>query len=95
MKMLIKSNIGTNCIPPLVNTVNHQNLDDVVYEDYNKCDFSINILAYEENVLLPGFDPKTSSIIDNIEVKTQDIVEILKILDPYKAVGSDKIGHKS
>jgi hypothetical protein len=31
MKMLIKSNKGSNCIPPLRNSINDENFDDIVY----------------------------------------------------------------
>ena len=31
MKMLIKSNKGNNCIPPLRNSINDENFDDIVY----------------------------------------------------------------
>jgi hypothetical protein len=38
MKMLIKSNKGSNCIPPLKNSINDENFDDIVYGDEDKCD---------------------------------------------------------
>jgi hypothetical protein len=31
MKMLIKSNKGNNCIPPLRNTISDEHLDEMVY----------------------------------------------------------------
>jgi hypothetical protein len=36
--MLIKSNKGSNCIPPLRNSINDENFDDIVYGDEDKCD---------------------------------------------------------
>jgi hypothetical protein len=33
MKMLIKSNKGSTCIPPLLNSINDENFDYIVYED--------------------------------------------------------------
>ena len=33
MKMLIKSNKKSNCIPPLRNTINDEHLDEMVYDD--------------------------------------------------------------
>ena len=61
MKMLIKSNKGSNCIPPLRNSINAENFDDVVYGDEDKCDllnkyFSLISKLKEENVPLPDFD---------------------------------------
>ena len=38
MKMLIKSNKGSNCIPPLRNSINDENFDDIVYGDEDNCD---------------------------------------------------------
>ena len=43
---------------------------------------------------LPDFDIKTNSVINKIFVTISEIVDILKIIDPYKASGSDKISHK-
>jgi hypothetical protein len=36
MKMLIKSNKGSNCIP-LRNSINDENFDDIVHGDEDKC----------------------------------------------------------
>ena len=38
MKMLIKSNKESNCIPPLKNIINDHNLDNMVYDDIDKCE---------------------------------------------------------
>jgi hypothetical protein len=38
MKMLIKSNKGSNCIPPVRNLINDENFDDIVYGDEDKYD---------------------------------------------------------
>jgi hypothetical protein len=58
MKMLIKSNKGSNCIAPLRNSINDENFDDIVYGDEDKCDlinkyFSLISKLEEENVPLP------------------------------------------
>ena len=99
MKMLIKSNKGNNCIPPLRNSINDGNFDDIVYGDEDKCDllnkyFSLISKLEEENVPLPDFDIKTNNVINEIFVTISEIVDILKIIDPYKASGTDKISHK-
>jgi hypothetical protein len=56
MKMLIKSSKGSNCIPPLRNSINDANMNDIVYGDEDKCDllnayFSLISKLEEENVL--------------------------------------------
>ena len=48
----------------------------------------------EENVPLPDFDIKTNNVINEIFVTISEIVDTLKIIDPYKASGPDKISHK-
>jgi hypothetical protein len=39
----------------------------------------------EENVPLPDFDIKTNNVINEIFVTISEIVDILKIIDSYKA----------
>ena len=99
MKMFIKSNKESNCIPRLRNSINEENFDDIVYGDEDKCDllnkyFSLISKLDEENVPLPHFDAKTNNVINEIFVNISEIVDILKIIDPYKASGPDKISHK-
>ena len=96
MKMLIKSNKGNNCIPPLRNSINDENFDDIVYGVEDKCDllnkyFSLISKLEEENVPLPDFDIKTNNVINEIFVTISAIVDILKIIDPYKASGPHKM----
>jgi hypothetical protein len=45
-------------------------------------------------VPLPDFDIKTNNVINEIFVTISEIVDILKIIYPYKASGPDKISHK-
>jgi hypothetical protein len=99
MKMLIKSNKGSNCIPPLKYSMNDENFDDIVYGDEDKCDllnkyFSLISKLEEENMPLPDFDIKTNNVINEIFVTISEIVDILKIINPNKASGPDKISHK-
>jgi hypothetical protein len=54
MKMHIKSNNRSNCIPPLRNSINDENFDDIVYGDEDTCDFlnkyfSLILKLEEEN----------------------------------------------
>jgi hypothetical protein len=51
-------NKGNNCIPPLRNSINDENFDDIVYGDEDKCDllnkyFSLISKLEEENVPVP------------------------------------------
>jgi hypothetical protein len=68
MKMLIKSNKGSNCIPPLRNTINDEHLDEMVYDDDKKCEqlnkyFSSVSKLEEENIPVPPFESKTNDSI--------------------------------
>jgi tetrahydromethanopterin S-methyltransferase subunit C len=56
--------------------------------------FIIFQYVFEENVSLPDFDIKTNNVINEIFVTISEIVDILKIIDPYKAFGPDEISHK-
>jgi hypothetical protein len=63
MKMLIKSNKGSNCIPPLRNTINDEHLDEMVYDDDKKCEllnkyFSLVSKLEEDNIPVPPFESK-------------------------------------
>jgi hypothetical protein len=99
MKMLIKSIKGSNCIPSLRNSMNDENFDDIVYWDADQCDllnkyFSLISKLEEENVPLSDFDITTNNVINEVFVTISKIVDILKIIDPSKASGPDKISHK-
>ena len=97
--MHIKSNNGSNCIPPLRNSINDENFDDIVYGDEDTCDFlnkyfSLILKLEEENVPLADFDIKTNKVINEVFVTISEFVDILKIINPNKASGPDKISHK-
>ena len=99
MKMLIKSNKRNYGIPPLRNSINDQNINDIAYDDSDKCELlnkyfsSISKLG-DENVTLPQFDSKTNNIIQEIHITENEIIDVIQILDPSKATGPDKISHK-
>ena len=97
--MLIKSNKGSNCIPPLRNTINDEHLDEMVYDDDKKCEllnkyFSLVSKLEEENIPVPPFESKTNDSITDIFVTASEIVDFIQILDLKKASGPDKISHK-
>ena len=43
---------------------------------------------------LPDFDLRTNNVTNEDFVTISEIVDILRIIDPSKASGPDKIGHK-
>ena len=43
---------------------------------------------------LPDFDIRTNNVTNEVFVTISDIVDILRIIDPSKASGPDKISHK-
>jgi hypothetical protein len=69
MKMLIKSNKGSNCIPPLRNSINDENFDDIVYGDEDKC---FNILW----LILSGPEALYESIIFKISTISLIVTKI-------------------
>ena len=43
---------------------------------------------------LPDFDIRTNNVTNEVFVTISEIVDILRIIDPSKASGPDKISHK-
>jgi hypothetical protein len=98
MKMLIKSNKGSNCIPPLRSTINDEHLDEMVYDDDKKFEllnkyFSLVSKLEEENIPVSPYESKTNDSITDIFVTASEIVDFIQILDLKKASGPDKISH--
>ena len=88
MKMLIKSNKGSNCIPPLRNTISDEHLDEMVYDNDKKCEllnkyFSLVSKLEEENIPVP---PLKVKLMTDIFVTASEIVDIIQILDLKKSV---------
>jgi hypothetical protein len=87
---------GSSCIPPLRNSINEENFDDIVYGDEDKCDllnkyFSLISKLEEKNVPLPDFDTKTNNAINEIFVTISEIVDILKLLIHTKLLDPTKL----
>jgi hypothetical protein len=66
MKMLIKSNKGSNRVTPLRNTINDEHLDAMVYDDDKKCEllnkyFSLVFKLEEENIPVPPLKVKLNT----------------------------------
>ena len=94
--MLIISNKGNNSISPIQNTLNDKHFDDIVYDDSDKCEllnkyFTLISKLKEENKELPEFEKRTDNIISDIQIRENEIEDILHTLDPNKASGPDRI----
>jgi hypothetical protein len=48
----------------------------------------------DDDIPLPDFDDRGSNTLTNINVVAQDIIDIISLLDPNKAVGPDRISNK-
>ena len=48
----------------------------------------------DDNKPLPEFDDRRINTITNIVVTDQDIIDVISLLDPDKAVGPDRISNK-
>ena len=91
--MLIKSNKVNDSIPPIQNTLNGKHFDDIVYDDSDKCEllnnyFTLISILNDENKELPEFDNRTDNIISDIQIRENEIKDILHTLDPKKSVRS-------
>ena len=99
MKMLIKSNKGCSNIPPLQNIIQDEGLEEIVYGDDENCEllnkyFSFISSLKDANVPLPDIELKTDNFLRDIVITTEEIVDVIKIINPNKASGPDIISHK-
>ena len=97
--MLIKSNKGCSNIPPLQNIIQDEGLEEVVYEEDEKREllnkyFSFISSLEDSKVPLPDIELKTDNFLRDIVITTEEIVDIIKIINPNKASGPDIISHK-
>jgi hypothetical protein len=77
----------------LQNTLNDKHFDDIVYDDSDKCEllnkyFTLISKLKEENKELPEFEKRTGNIISDIQIRENEIEDILHTLDPKKSVRS-------
>jgi hypothetical protein len=84
---------------PLQNIIQGEGLEEVVYEDDEKCEllnqyFSFISSLEDANVPLPDIEHKTNNFLRDIVITTDEIVDIIKILNPNKASGTDIIRTK-
>ena len=78
MKMLIKSNKEYSNIPPLQNIIQDEGLDEVVYEDDEKCEllnkyFSFISSLEDANIPLPDIEHRTNNFLRDIVITTDEI----------------------
>ena len=77
----------------LQNTLNDKHFDDIVYDDSDKCEllnkyFTLISKLKEENKELPEFEKRTDNIISDIQIRENEIEDILHTLDPKISVRS-------
>ena len=73
----------------LQNTLNDKHFDDIIYDDSDKCEllnkyFTLISKLKEENKELPEFEKRTDNIISDIQIRENEIEDILHTLDPKK-----------
>ena len=74
-------------------------IEEFAYDDEEKCDllnkyFSLISKLDEATAPLPDIELKTNNNITYINVSFQEISDIIQILPPNKASGTDVISHK-
>ena len=99
MKMLIKSSKGSSCIPPLKNSTRDEDLDDIVFNDDDKCNllnkyFALISTLDEEDAIPGDIGLKTDEKLQDISINLDEIIDVIKILEPNKASGPDIISHR-
>ena len=97
--MLIKSNKGCSNIPPPQNIIQDEAPEELVCEDDEKCEllnkyFSFISSLEDANVPLQDIEQKTNHFLRDIVITTDEIVDIIKILNTNKVSGPDIISHK-
>jgi hypothetical protein len=98
INMLLKSEHPTNDVPPLRNP-NDIIISNLFYEGVEKCEilnkyFCSTTDLEDDGIDLPDFDDRGCYTLTTIEVSEQDVIDVLNILDPNKAVGPDIISNK-
>ena len=94
VKRIIRSNDNSINIPPLLNPTT----SELVIDDKGKANVlnsyfsSISTVDSSDNDI-PHFECRTNNKINNIQIRSEDIVDIIKTLKTNKASGMDKISH--
>jgi hypothetical protein len=74
-------------VKELQNIIQDEGLDEVVYEDDEKCELLNNYFSFissleDANIPLPDIEHRTNNFLRNIVITTDEIVDIIKILNP-------------
>ena len=83
----------------LVYIINLENLDDIVDDENDKCEllnkYFCEISRLDDaNRIIPDFENRTETLLSDLTITKDEIIDIIKILDPKKASGPDKISHR-
>ena len=95
VKMLIKTSGKSEIIPPLLNPVT-QTIETGDKEKANLLnEYFVSISTMDDNGIdLPEMEYRTEEILHDINIDTEAVLDILKILKIGKASGADKISHQ-
>lgn len=98
LRQFIKSNKNAELIPPL-KTVLQDGTEQYFFNDSEKAnclnDFFVSISTIDDsNTILPTLLPKSQNVISQIQVQESEIIDVIDLLNPNKAVGEDTISHK-
>jgi hypothetical protein len=96
IKMLIKGEGPSSEYPPLRSP--NQN-DASAFDNSDKCnllnDYFCSVTdLQDDDIPLPDFDDRGPNTLTDITVVEQDIIDIISLHDPNKAVGPDRISNK-
>ncbi|MCG7882866.1 MAG: hypothetical protein JAY96_14895 [Candidatus Thiodiazotropha endolucinida] len=97
IRHFVKNNSNSGNIPPLLNSLQDQNV--YCFTDSEKAEclnsyFSSICDLDDNNARLPVFQPITNNSLSNIVCTPDEIAELILILNPNKATGPDAISNR-
>ncbi len=95
INMLMKEESPSNDIPPLLNPRDNS----LIYDDSAKCDVLNDYFCSVSDVPnsdkpLPDFDERGRHILEDIVIFRHEVIDVLSLLNPNKAVGHDTISNR-
>ena len=96
IRHFIKNNNSKSCIPPMCSPVDNKYsyTDRDIAETLNSFFFTSVSKVNDENAILPNFIAKSGSILNSVNVTSDQIEALIKSLNLNKASGPDLIRHK-
>ena len=91
VKQLSNFNTKSNKLPALVDDDDNLVTDDLEKADLLNTFFTSQSTIDDSNGILPIYIDETVNKLENIVILENDVLNILKLLDPTKAVGHDHI----